>query len=46
MWNIGIMARLTDSGLRPHWSAMPMTPSKKLSLVSITPLGRPVVPEV
>ena len=46
MWNIGIMARFTESGVNRHWSAMPITPLKKLSLVSITPLGSPVVPDV
>ena len=46
MWNIGIMARFTLSALNRHCSAMPAAGLKKLSFVSITPLGSPVVPEV
>ena len=46
MWNIGIMARFTESVVKRHWAAMSRTPAKKLSWVSITPLGSPVVPEV
>jgi hypothetical protein len=46
MWNIGIMAMFTESVVNRHWSARPPTPAKKLSLVHITPLGSPVVPEV
>ena len=46
MWNIGIIARFTDSAVNRHCSVMPITPLKKLSLVSITPFGSPVVPDV
>ena len=46
MWNIGIIARFTLSGVNRHCSVIPVTWPKKLSLVSITPLGRPVVPDV
>ena len=46
MWNIGITARFTLSGVNRHCAMIPVTWPKKLSLVSMTPLGRPVVPEV
>ena len=46
MWNIGITARFTESGVNRHDSVTFMTPLKKLSFVSITPLGSPVVPDV
>ena len=46
MWNIGITAMFTESGVNRHDSVTFMTPLKKLSFVSITPLGRPVVPDV
>ena len=46
MWNIGITARFTLSAVNRHCGVMHDTRQKKLSFVSITPLGRPVVPEV
>ena len=46
MWNIGITARFTAPGVSCQDSAMLIMPWKKLSLVSITPFGRPVVPDV
>ena len=46
MWNIGMTARLTRLSSNRHESATCSTPLKKLSLVSITPLGSPVVPDV
>ena len=46
MWNMGITARFTESGVNRHESLTWVTPLKKLSLVSITPLGSPVVPDV
>ena len=46
MWNIGITARFTDSGESSHEDAICSMPQKKLSFVSITPLGKPVVPDV
>ena len=46
MWNTGITARFTLSGVNRHFSVIPVTWPKKLLLVSMTPLGRPVVPEV
>src|SRR3954464_1249119 len=46
MWNIGMTAKFTESGVNRHDSVTFMTPLKKLSLVSITPFGNPVVPDV
>ena len=46
MWNIGITAMFTESLSNCHDSVTFMTPEKKLSLVSITPFGNPVVPDV
>src|SRR3954451_10108736 len=46
MWNIGITAMFTESLSNFHDSVTFITPEKKLALVSITPLGRPVVPDV
>jgi len=44
MWNSGIAAMFTVSGPKPQiWRANGSS-AKKLSFVSITPLGRPVVP--
>ena len=44
MWNSGIATRLTLSGSNSHISRASGSRAKKLSLDSITPLGRPVVP--
>ena len=46
MWNMGITARLTLSAVNRHSWAMVETKLKKLLFFSITPLGRPVVPDV
>ena len=46
MWNIGITAMFTLSAVNRHCGVMHDTREKKLLFVSITPLGRPVVPEV
>jgi len=46
MWNIGITAMLTLSAVNRHCGVMHDTREKKLLFFSITPLGRPVVPEV
>ena len=47
MWNIGIMARLTDRpGSTSHMSRTLEKAAIRFEVVSITPLGRPVVPEV
>ena len=46
MWKSGIATRLTVSS--PMWNVMPASEMavERFALVSITPLGRPVVPEV
>ena len=46
MWNIGITARLTLSAVNRHSCGMVDIKLKKLLFFSITPLGRPVVPDV
>ena len=44
MWNSGMATRLTASAENSHMSVATGSNRKKLSLLSITPLGRPVVP--
>ena len=44
MWNRGMATRFTESGLNSHISMATGRRAKKLSLESITPFGRPVVP--
>ena len=44
MWNSGIAMRFTESCVSSHISFAIGSRPKKLSLVSITPFGRPVVP--
>ena len=44
MWNSGMATRFTESGPSSHMSVATGSRAKKLSLDSITPLGRPVVP--
>ena len=46
MWNIGITARFTESGVKLQRSAQRNMPPTKLPFVSITPFGSPVVPDV
>ena len=47
MWNIGISARLTDCpGTNPQISPARRKVFIKLEVVSMTPLGKPVVPDV
>ena len=45
MWNSGIATSDTEVSSTPQWFATSIS-IEQLSLVSITPLGRPVVPEV
>ena len=45
MWNSGIATRLTESGENSQISLATGSNPKKLVLLSITPLGRPVVPD-
>ena len=45
MWNSGMATMLTMSSLNPHVSLASGSRANRLSLESITPLGRPVVPE-
>ncbi len=45
MWNSGIATRLTASGVSSQISLATGSNPKKLVLLSITPLGRPVVPD-
>ena len=44
MWNSGMATRFTLSGRSSHIPVATGRRAKKLSLDSITPLGRPVVP--
>ena len=44
-WNCGITAMLTERSSNPSRSSMPTSEAKQAALVSITPLGSPVVPE-
>ena len=46
MWNIGITAMFTLSAVKRHSWVMPADQAEEVRSVSITPLGRPVVPEV
>ena len=45
MWNSGMATMLTMSSLKPHCSLASGSSANRLSLLSITPLGRPVVPD-
>ena len=45
MWNSGIATRLTASGVSSQMSFATGSSPKKLVFVSITPFGRPVVPD-
>ena len=45
MWNSGIATRFTESSLMPHMSFAIGSSANRLSLLSITPFGRPVVPD-
>ena len=45
MWNNGMATRFTESGPIPHMPLAIGRSANKLSLLSITPFGRPVVPE-
>ena len=45
MWNSGIATRLTESGRKPSRLLNPSIAVKRFLFVSITPLGRPVVPD-
>ena len=44
MWNSGMATRLTPPGKNSHISSASGSRAKKLSLLSMTPFGRPVVP--
>ena len=45
MWNSGMATRFTESGVSSQSSFAIGSRLKKLALVSITPFGRPVVPD-
>ena len=45
MWNSGIATRFTESGRKPPAVLSPSIAVKRFLFVSITPLGRPVVPD-
>ena len=45
-WNSGVASRLTLSGPSPQRGVTPGTLVARLPLVSSTPLGRPLVPDV
>ena len=46
MWNVGITTCDTDSGVKSQFFGTSSTNEKRFSLLSITPLGSPVVPDV
>ena len=46
MWNVGITTCDTDSGVKSQFFGTSSTNEKRFSLLSITPFGRPVVPDV
>jgi hypothetical protein len=46
MWNNGMVTSTTDVGSRSHLGDTGGIRAPRLALVSMTPLGRPVVPEV
>jgi len=46
MWNNGIATMLTDAGVMPISRTASSNSAPRLSLLSITPFGSPVVPEV
>src|SRR5687767_15447773 len=45
-WKSGVASRLTLSACNPQRGVTPATLVARLRLVSITPLGRPLVPDV
>ena len=46
MWNVGITTWDTDSGVKSQFFGTSSMNEKRLRLLSITPLGSPVVPDV
>ena len=44
MWNSGIATRFTERSENPHMSTAAGSRASTLWLLSMTPLGRPVVP--
>ena len=46
MWKVGITTWDTDSGVKPQRLGTSSMKEKRLALLSITPLGSPVVPDV
>ena len=46
MWKVGITTCETDSGVKSQFFGTSSMKEKRLRLLSITPLGSPVVPDV